>query len=441
MDGYHRADAVLEEADEFGTPRYLRAIIKPNCTYEEILDGRILNATLHETVQFARVIGWVEEAWKETEWHSWITAAQAFSVIVSGQKGQKFGMKPHEREAIAAWVARKCEQWSLEPEEINDNLEIGSIADPELVQQTRLRGAFTVDHISAIAKAYPGDFERQRELSAAVVDYEISPKLTKKVVASFKTSGNLTEAIVQARGYLAPDTLVRNKVVPQSGRNREKDIILGDSIALAYHGLELAFFRGTYAMPTPDANLNRPLPFKTSDRDKAWKMAEGGLPSPYLAGSKDNFLLRTREISDRVIARVLANTPLNRADALDVLDAAKRTVVADMSNGGLRYVRLTDDGQIDRILNIAISQELGRRQNGGDTTGVIHTDLRRTWVHLEAVRAHLPDISSPLERRALMLSTLFQISSFAIASVIKRDQSATEQRLYDLISGLGGIRE
>src|SRR3989344_2940074 len=63
MDGFHRATG----RNDHGLPD-VYATIRLNSTWEEVYDRRILAASTHRAVRFARVIEWVEEVWRISPW-------------------------------------------------------------------------------------------------------------------------------------------------------------------------------------------------------------------------------------------------------------------------------------------------------------------------------------------------------------------------------------
>ena len=96
IDGFHRSAAT----ERRGSPTVYGTIMPP-MSEDEVMDLRILTATSHKSVSFARMYEWVSNSWTKTPWAERVTAAQAFN-LASNKKmnGRYIGVSPEEVVAI-----------------------------------------------------------------------------------------------------------------------------------------------------------------------------------------------------------------------------------------------------------------------------------------------------------------------------------------------------
>src|SRR3989344_4490382 len=88
IDGFHRVPALklLGSQEVYAT-------IRPESSWEEIVDLRILAATTHRAVRFSRLVEWIEEAWQYSPWSEKIKAAQAFQLrFIKTMTGTRIGL-------------------------------------------------------------------------------------------------------------------------------------------------------------------------------------------------------------------------------------------------------------------------------------------------------------------------------------------------------------
>ena len=162
IDGFHRVPALemVGQTEVFAT-------IRPNSTWEEIIDLRILAAITHKSVKFSRLIEWVEEAWKRSQWADRVSAIQAFTIGYEGfkSKGKRLDIDEEEVEEIRRWTQEKSEQWHISTATVYSHLAVARLADPTLVKEARERKsghaleAITPAHLGVIVKALPYRFD------------------------------------------------------------------------------------------------------------------------------------------------------------------------------------------------------------------------------------------------------------------------------------------
>lgn len=220
IDGFHRVAALsqLERPDVFAT-------VRPDCTWEDVVDLRILAATTHRSVRFSRLIEWVEEAWDFSQWADKIRVSQAFNLKVSpNMTGERIGLKPDEVDEIKDWVDRKCEQWHVSHNSLYQHLAVANIAAPDLVKEARERKgghkleAVTPQHLGAIARLLPHRHEEQRMVAKVATDL----KLTVPRARALATAVSVASDPEAARRII--DTASWTKIAPVYMPSQERKL-------------------------------------------------------------------------------------------------------------------------------------------------------------------------------------------------------------------------
>ena len=180
LDGFHRVPALelLHRDTVF-------ARIRPDTSWEEVVNLRITAATSHREVRFSRIVEWVEEAWEFHPLSHKIKGWQAFSFKNSNQMtGKNLGLTLDEVDEVKDWVDRKCEQWQIGPATIHNFLRLASEAAPELVRSVRERKsghkleALTQQHLAAVVKELPNLHEIQLEVAEVAKQQALSVSQT-----------------------------------------------------------------------------------------------------------------------------------------------------------------------------------------------------------------------------------------------------------------------
>jgi hypothetical protein len=193
IDGFHRAKALkIANVDlAYATVR--------QSTLEEIIDLRILTARMHKSVQFARIIEWVNDSWNHSAWQHQISVGQAFALHRTHSTGKQLGVA-EEAPDIKAWVDKKCEQWQISAATIFNNLSLASIADPTLVQEARVsRGGrnllyLTPGHLKVIAQQMPNQFPKQRLVADLAKQHNLRIPETRSIAKLVADAQNVAEA-------------------------------------------------------------------------------------------------------------------------------------------------------------------------------------------------------------------------------------------------------
>lgn len=228
IDGFHRVAALseLQRQEVFAT-------LRPNCTWEDVVDLRILAATTHRSVRFSRLIEWVAEAWSFSQWADRIRVSQAFNLKVSPtMTGERLGLKSEEIEEIKEWVDRKSEQWHISHNSLYNHLTIANIAAPDLVREARERKgghkleALTPQHLGAIARLLPHRHDLQRMVASVTTDL----KLTVPRARALATAVATAKDEVTARRVI--DTATWTKIVPVYSPSRERQLRRAEGVNL-----------------------------------------------------------------------------------------------------------------------------------------------------------------------------------------------------------------
>lgn len=226
MDGFHRTPAVqsLGRKEVFAT-------IRPNSTWDDVIDHRILAATTHRSVRFSRVVEWVEESWRRTPWANRIGSISAFNLAFQkAMTGERLGLQPEEAEQIKQWVNKKCDFWHLSPSTIYNNLNIARTAAPELVHDARERrrgdklDALTPQHLSVVTKILPNNFGVQRLVAEIAKKHAMTVPKTRAVAKILSNAKDLVEAekIVEETNWEDVEP-----VLAESSRQRTEPARLG----------------------------------------------------------------------------------------------------------------------------------------------------------------------------------------------------------------------
>jgi ParB-like chromosome segregation protein Spo0J len=170
IDGFHRIAAMKELGF-----KEVECVLTP-CDDEGFWDFRIIQASLHKNVTFARAIDWIDKVfgvspWKnryKNAWNLFDTAAQGY-----GPKEAK------------EWVQSKAKAWGLSPVTIKNWLYTKQSLAPDILEKAKaspLEGEeVKVSHYTVIADTLPGRPELQRQVLEKVKKEQLSPSETRAV--------------------------------------------------------------------------------------------------------------------------------------------------------------------------------------------------------------------------------------------------------------------
>lgn len=196
LDGIHRGN-VMRGLNKTGA----LCTILSNCTEEDALDIRIVSAAIHKTVSFARTVEWSKQAWELTSWAKKLKLTEAFSLRFEKRRA-RVGVDMREADEIKKWIDDKCVKWGIVAPTLHQYLLTAEIADPELVKSVRFSTggsgglkALTVNHLSKIARALPGNFEFQNIVAKEVLRDELRVPKTVELSEAVSKAKTAEEAI------------------------------------------------------------------------------------------------------------------------------------------------------------------------------------------------------------------------------------------------------
>lgn len=165
MDGLHRIKGV-ELNDPAGKDAPMKCEVYYNLPDEDMYKIRIAAAINVDTVKFARVCTFINDAWAITPWSHLLSATQAFYLASKLGSGKQMLKKENEDSIpeIKKWVAANSAGFHLTTDSIYQNLLTYEHSDPEVAKKVRSGGSFskggqavTPSQLSMISKAVPHD--------------------------------------------------------------------------------------------------------------------------------------------------------------------------------------------------------------------------------------------------------------------------------------------
>ncbi len=196
-DGFHRSEALAREAFEKGEPNpTFYATLRLNCTLEDIYDLRIVSATSHKPVTFARIVTWAQKAWDLSPWGKrGVLIGQAFSLItVPKYSGERLPLTTDELGQVKEWVQDKCDLWGYAPHSIHQHLMVAQKANPRLIELTRGSGVFTQTHLRQLVEVLPLDYNLQESAANLIISQKLK-SWQARIMASELANANSAEEI------------------------------------------------------------------------------------------------------------------------------------------------------------------------------------------------------------------------------------------------------
>ncbi len=450
IDGFHRVAAM---GDKYGE---VYATIRPDCSWEDIVDLRILTANTHRTVRFARVVEWVEDAWQMSPWSDRMTSLQAFSLAkVKQQTGRNLGLNREEAVEIRDWVAHKCVQWKISPHTVHQNLQIARAADPELVKEARERKSghelkhVTPNHLRIIALGLPQKYDLQNYVANVAKRMKLTVKETEAVVNIVNQHGGDTEQAleeIESGAWLQQlrpkkERFVTVKEFTHGISRNERRIVnqelieklIVDELLLAKISLENIVLKGKYvAIP-----INEPTQavFEINDDLREYKP----VPHDWDEEHIDAVVDRLETISQVVVDNLARSIEGDQFTATQIVNAASRRIVADINSGALKFTGIHDNRILDRLLYGCVEHQLMlTRRNLIDAPKSIPGPIKPTdTVKLghEALSDSMRYMGSE-QRQALILAGFYKLPVFAISQIIGKKLLGTHTLVRDLSQGL-----
>lgn len=129
IDGFHRVAAMKELGFDS-----VESIVTP-CDQETFWDLRIMSATLHKAVTFARAVEWIDEAFSQSIWKEKYSSAHSLFTQSSKREAPK---------DVQDWAETKAKKWGLSTGTIESWLHAKQAMAPELKEELKTRVGATV---------------------------------------------------------------------------------------------------------------------------------------------------------------------------------------------------------------------------------------------------------------------------------------------------------
>lgn len=164
IDGFHRIAAMKELGFN-----QVECVVTP-CDDEGFWDFRIVQASLHKNVTFARAIDWIDKVFELSPWRDrYKNALNLFDTTTQG-----YGPKEAQE-----WVQAKAKTWGLSPVTIKNWLYTKQSLPEDVLEKAKaspLEGEeIKFSHYVATAETLPGRPELQREILEKAKKEQLSP--------------------------------------------------------------------------------------------------------------------------------------------------------------------------------------------------------------------------------------------------------------------------
>ena len=490
IDGFHRVPALemVGQTEVFAT-------IRPNSTWEEIIDLRILAAITHKSVKFSRLIEWVEEAWKRSQWSDRVSAIQAFTIGYEGfkSKGKKLDIDEEEVEEIKRWTQEKSEQWHISTATVYSHLAVARLADPALVKEARERKsghvleAVTPAHLGVIVKALPYRFDMQRLAAETAKENALTIPRTRALAFTIAKAESLEEAreIINSESWKTIDPVygkTRTRELKRQKKKSQESIGITDKehqeliekffeseIEVARLTIENAILSGRYS-PHQKKEENGNNIFNDFVLSSALKITYKPRNTNNGQWSEDDissFVSRIDPLKPRLTNYLYRRYGLNSFDAEDIIQNAAIRIILALRNGGLSHRAMEDPLWMDKIIFRSVSLEaienyrrihgrrgqrpsdrsieelnqvgsidnIGHKKLSYEESGFDEVENEIVSEYLDFVKETLPLLGDE-ERRALILRAFFNMSAGDIAVIMGKNTNVVNSALSHVRSKL-----
>jgi DNA-binding CsgD family transcriptional regulator len=455
VDGFHRTSSLYDrkEAEAYST-------IMPGMTWDRVFDLRILTATTHRSVRFARVVEWVNSAWSVSPWADKLDATQAFAIASNTSfTGKHLDLDQRDFAEIKEWAREKCLQWKLSQGAIYKSLYTASTVDPDLIKETRegkkgrgVQKVLTQQQVTNIGTALPHRYEIQRVVANAAKSHSLSSTETLILAESVRgaesaedaldivQNTNLHDLVHMARKVQGGTSTAQKKRGAKEFQ-KQTEALHVDSLRLAKMSLQLHVLKGIH-IPAPLNRYSQSQTDETSGLD-VW-------PSVWNETEIDKIVEYLEAISP-AMERSLGDHDYDSAGAKSIVKAAGARIIADIRMGVFKYVEDVDSKEVQRTYAHTVRDEIERRRaqarsgiGGGDqgsrftlwqdldSTGLSQNELSGT------IRALLPQLNTN-ERQILILSGVMNLTSFVISRTIGTNEAQVAAQVKELTDNIKSL--
>ncbi len=187
IDGFHRIAAMKELGFN-----EVECVLTP-CDDEGFWDFRIIEASTHKNITFARAIDWVEKVFESTPF--WERSARS-----SGPNRYKSAYTLFERardktapQEVQDWALKKAKMWGLSVGTIADWLETRERLQPGLLEEAK-RGETPLTHYREIAHTLPTRPELHKPIIEKARREDLSTKEIKTLAQALRRAEDVEEA-------------------------------------------------------------------------------------------------------------------------------------------------------------------------------------------------------------------------------------------------------
>lgn len=210
IDGFHRIAAMKELGF-----KQVESVLTP-CDEEGFWDFRIIQASLHKNVTFARAIDWIEKVFevssprKHWEHGGAREYKSAYSVFTS----YRVGNPPKE---VKEWVETKSAMWGLAPKTIEDWLYTRQSLAPELLKEviSTSEGERGIAPYKTVAEVLPSKPELQKPVIEKAKREDLSTKEVRTLAQALRRAEDEeeTQSILKQPISRTEDQMVRDAKV------------------------------------------------------------------------------------------------------------------------------------------------------------------------------------------------------------------------------------
>jgi len=199
IDGFHRVAAMKElgfsEVESILT----------SCDDEAFWDLRIMSATLHKAVTFARSVDWIDEAFKTSQFSK--AYKNAFSLFQNAQRG----VAPQEAQE---WVQSKVNKWGLPLGTLVHWLDSKERMAPDLLEEAKegQRPSLRPEHYIEAAHGLPSRPELQRQVIAKAEQEDLGSTAVREIAKALRRAEDEEEvrSILRQPFSRTEDQMVRD---------------------------------------------------------------------------------------------------------------------------------------------------------------------------------------------------------------------------------------
>jgi uncharacterized protein YbaA (DUF1428 family) len=201
IDGFHRIAAMKELGF-----KQVECVLTP-CDDEGFWDFRIIQASLHKNVTFARAIDWIDKVFKLSPWTD--RYKSAYSLFKSVRKGDA----PKE---VTEWAGAKAKVWGLSPGTIENWLKTKESLEPSLLEEVKKgEGTRPTDTYIEIASTIPNKPDLHRPIVEKAKKEDLSSKEVREIAKAVRRAEDEEEvqSILKHPVSRTEDQMVRDAKV------------------------------------------------------------------------------------------------------------------------------------------------------------------------------------------------------------------------------------